>query len=253
MGIFADGLVDKYYSLAAAIPGKSQVFTASCNRYLMNVPTDAVKAMQLNISKVEAAARAKKGVYVDANAFGRTKVGKGLPSDMEHVLEAGLASGAIPDDQVKFAKWADENLGIDCTGFVSAYHFLCGQMRLGDSVNAGSAYFRSMALRRNPGHAYVWKLEDVEPDDVMVWMKEDGHETKKPGHIAMIYGTRGSTLLIAESSGAPDGMGHRGPRLNQKEWKDPVKMSPRYLPINEGVIIVKTINRWTPPLQLPSP
>ncbi|MBI3683969.1 MAG: hypothetical protein HY235_26645 [Acidobacteria bacterium] len=247
MGLFADGLVEKYWKLsisASTEPG-NRVVTVSCNRYLMN--TAGYKPMQTNINQVEAAAKGRKGLFVDHPSFFRTVLGKGLPSDMEHVLEAGVKCGALASDPAQLQKWVDKSLGVDCTGFASAYHFLCGVMPLGDSANAGCEYFRRMANRQNPGNAYVWSFDEVQPDDVMLWMRENGVETKKPGHIALICGKAPGRLLIAESSGAADQAGHSGPRLNEKPWKDPAgQPGSRYLPINEGVIIVRTINKWYP-------
>lgn len=246
MGVYADGLVDKYWHLSFTAGPDDDVrrYEISCNRYLMN--TAKAKPMQDKIAAVEAVTRGNhKGVYYSRGSFFRATLGKGLPSDMELILEAGVKLGVLPAVQAQVQAWADGALGVDCTGFVSAYHFLCGQMPLNDSPNAGCGYFRTMAVHKNGKNAMVWDFDEVQADDVMLWMTENGTETKKPGHIAMVYGRESGDLLIAESSGANDGKGHSGPRLNRKTWADAVGSGgSRHLPIGEGVIIVRTINAW---------
>jgi hypothetical protein len=246
MGLYADGLVDQYWNLG--VTTSAGVITISCNRYLMNVDTPGVRSMQANIHHVQAQAPVRShGIFIDRGAFARTAVGKGLPSDMQHVLQVGVDSGVLSANQPELQRWADQTLGVDCTGFASAYHFQCGMMPLGDSVNAGCGYFLRMSRQRNPQHSIVWTLDEVEADDTMLWMNERGVETKSPGHIAMIVGKNGNRLQVAESSGADDGAGHRGPRLNEKVWNgETQKADGRCLNIGEGVIIVRTMNPWYP-------
>jgi len=238
--MFADDLVDQYWKLGVSTPAGP--VTISCNRYLMN--GDSAQAQQAKIQDVRSQAPAKKpGIFVDGAAFTRTYYGKGLPSDLQHVLQVGVDSGVLPSDKDALQGWADSSLGVDCTGFVSAYHFQCAMMPLGQGVNAGCAYFYSIARRLHPQSFIVWTLDEVQPDDVMVWMNENGVETKSPGHIAKIVGKMGNSLKIAESSGADDGQGHRGPHLNQKMWDGTTqKKGGQCLNIGEGVIIIRTIN-----------
>lgn len=241
MGLWADDLVNQYWSLGVST--SSGPVTISCNRYLMN--GGSYKPMQDSIQGVQSQAPGKKlGIFVDRWAFLRTYYGKGLPTDMEHVLQVGVDSGVLPSTQTDLQKWADTSLGVDCTGFVSAYHFQCGMMPLTDGVNAGCGYFYRMAKSRNGAKMFVWNLEDIKPDDVMLWMDDSGKETKHPGHIAMIVGRAGNTLTVAESSGAYDKQGHFGPHIVDKTWNG-VKQTAagaKYLNIGEGVIIVRTIN-----------
>jgi hypothetical protein len=162
---------------------------------------------------------------------------------MEHVLHCGVITGAVGASQVALQRWADDHLGCDCTGFASAYCSYLGLMSRADSVNANCDYFRRMALRNNTRDALIWDFAQVRRDDILLWMDESGTETKRPGHIAVVYGTRAEgELLVAESSGADDGAGHRGPRLNVKRWG--AASGPRghrRIAIGEGVIVVRVV------------
>lgn len=47
--------------------------------------------------------------------------GKGSPSDIKTLLEAALISEEVPDDTDSLQAFCDENIGVDCSGFVNAY------------------------------------------------------------------------------------------------------------------------------------
>jgi hypothetical protein len=258
---FANDYVRYYWNLSvnATSPSGSAVnCQISCNKYLMNVATPGVQAMQAGISSLLAAAQAYSrrdpNLTVRTGAFGRTRVGKGTPGDMEHVLNCGVACGALRTTEAELQRWSDAHLGCDCTGFASAYFSYLGVMPIADSVNAGCHYFRTLAMRNNPGNAFVWDFEAISRDDVLLWMDESGTETKRPGHIAVVYGTHpAGEILVGESSGADDGDGHRGPRLNAKRWAEPTGRSGhRKIPIGEGVVIVRVKRLMPAPTSVPT-
>ncbi len=251
---FADDYVRRYWRLPVNVrtpQGATCNATVSCNRYLMNVrDTDTsnfattIRTMQTGISTVlsraQAYSRTRPDLQVRTGPFGRTRVGKGTPDDMEHVLNTGVACGALPAVEAQLQNWANQSLGCDCTGFASAYFSYLGAMPIADSVNAGCGYFRSLAIRNNGAGALIWDFDAVRRDDVLLWMNEAGTETKRPGHIAVVYDKRPGELLIGESSGADDGAGHRGPRLNTKSWGAVTgARGRRSIKIGEGVIIVR--------------
>ena len=79
-------------------------------------------------------------------------------------------------------------------------------------------------------------------------MYENGQESKRPGHIAVIYSVTGNMLNYAESSGENDGAGHFGPRLNHKMLQGPGTHSPRYFELgsaNSKVIIVRPFSPYS--------
>jgi len=227
-----DDFVGRYWHLrvAALTPiGNPVDVTVSCNKYLINVrDTDTsdyaehVRGKQQRIGQVRSAASARH-LSVDGGAFNRASVGKGTPGDMVHVLTMGVACGAIQHrggqapDQDDVQAWADANLGVDCTGFASAYFISLGVMALSSITNNGCGVFRQSALRMG---AFLWNFDDVLPNDVILWMNESGHETRRPGHIAVVYDRTNGRLQCGESSGECDGSqpAHCGPRLKERNW-----------------------------------
>lgn len=247
---FADDYARSYWKLS--VQGTSPAGTpvralVSCNCYLINAANAAMQARQAGILKLLAKTQSYGQRHPDfavrTGAFGRTRVGKGSPADMEYVLQCGILTGAIDANQAALQQWADRYLGCDCTGFASAYCAYLGLMSRAECVDATCNFFRSMALRNNAREALIWDFDRVGRDDLVLWMNESGAETKYPGHIAVVYGTRsGGEMLVAESSGADDGAGHRGPRLNVKRWGTVSgPRGHRTLAIGEGAIVVRVV------------
>lgn len=259
----ADDFVDDYWNLnvTGTHPKAGPVrLTISCNKYFMNMMKpkdydtndDAKKAYdkitekQAHVTQILGAAQIKK-LPVSPAAFIRVELGKASPQDMEQVLCAGISTGLLSADHDTLQKWTDTYIGVDCTGFVSNY-FLEDISPTGMLVgNINCPWFFQTAIKNNGGKkdaALIWNFEDVLEDDVLLWMNEAGHETKRPGHIALIYGASDNggnkVLSIAESSGASDGQGHSGPRLNEKIW-GPIKgdKGARTVGIGEGVIVIR--------------
>jgi hypothetical protein len=228
----ADALVTAYWTIPvqAQPPGGPAFSTVvSCNSYLMNVAhgdasphAEQVRARQREIDRVMDEARRRRVPMPSSDAIARTRYGKGLPSDLQGVLLAGVRAGALPADARALQRWADATLGVDCTGFASAYFVSIGHMSTRHVTNAGAGYFYAAARRLRevvaPGTPVeVQSVEDVRADDVILWMFPGGRqETKRPGHIAVVHGRARDVLLCAESSGANDGRGHAGPRLSEK-------------------------------------
>ena len=75
----------------------------------------------------------------------------------------------------------------------------------------------------------------------IMWMQSGGGpETKKPGHISVIYDSDHSGLQCAESSGAKHGQGHSGPRLTTRLFNT-IKSGggKRWWDHHTGVIVVR--------------
>jgi hypothetical protein len=92
-------------------------------------------------------------------------------------------------------------------------HLLREQRQRKRQHQPGAASFSSTwRTKNNPQHWTVWDLDEV-----------------------------------AESSGAGDGAGHFGPRLNEKQCNGVTQKKGGKRPdIREGVVIVRTINPWYP-------
>jgi hypothetical protein len=179
-------------------------------------PGSHLEAIYTNIDSVLVAARRfrnewlkRTGVeYPDINetAFARVKVGKGSPWEMKHILEVGLACGKLAADKDQLLNYVREYFGVDCTGFVSAFFRDTGMAlnATGNSrdnpMNAGCRYFYDNAKTKS---GILWNFDDIRQRDVLVWMTEDGSETRKPGHISLIHDKGGSNnLFCRESNGA---------------------------------------------------
>ena len=190
----------------------------------------------------------RKKLTIDRNAFSRANGGKVSPDDCEHILSLALEGGVVKPENLQ--GWADKNLGVDCTGFVVAYYDDIGLIDL-DSYNGGASCFTLFNKAKNNKDAslashLIWELDDVEVDDMILWMNAAQVETRSPGHIAVIYDIDYDLgmLYTAESNGANDGYGHWGPKLTQREWIGPISDSgPAYVQLGLGnadrVVIVR--------------
>jgi len=266
----ADDFVDDYWNLdvTGTHPTSGPVrFMISCNKYFMNMAKpkdydtnpksqksyDAVTNKQAHVGQILAVAQGKKMV-VSPSTFVKVEVGKGGPDDMEEVLSTGIDTGVLAADRAKVQAWADIYIGVDCTGFVGNY-FADSISPTGMAIsNISCPWYFNLAIKNNGGkkdQALIWDFDEIEEDDVLLWMNEAGVETKKPGHIAVVYDTqeRGDSkvLLVAESSGASDNQGHSGPRLNEKIW-GPIQgaAGSRSIRIGEGVIVIRPFPDTSP-------
>lgn len=215
--------------------------TVSINKYMIGV--HATDASGQKRSVVQTAAN-KQGRHVDKNAFTRASMGKANPSDFEHILNLALETSQVKEANIQ--AWADQCLGVDCTGFAVAYYNEMGRINI-DKYNGGAScpFLVGRAVKNKaPGlaSALIWDQDDVRVGDMMVWMTDKMVETRSPGHIALISYTdiAPDTLFIAESSGASDGSGHSGPKHNRKSWGG-VKKGPngKYIEIdNTGKVLI---------------
>jgi hypothetical protein len=90
----------------------------------------------------------------------------------------------------------------------------------------------------------IWSIDDVDSDDMILWMYGNGDESKSPGHIAIIYDMDEDNNIVscAESSGEDDGQGHSGPRLKDHLWGgEKSSNGRRYIELDHGgrVIVVR--------------
>jgi hypothetical protein len=188
----------------------------------------------------------KKGLSPQEGPFTRANCGKVSPADCEHILAMAVESGVLKPENAQ--AWADRNLGVDCTGFAVAYYDWLGLIDI-ERYSGGASCFTllSKAKKNNrppDGGPLIWDLDDVQADDMILWMNEAQVETRSPGHIALIYDIDRDLeiLYTAESNGANDGHGHYGPKITERTWGglNPGK-GPRYLRLGKSdqVIIVR--------------
>ncbi len=129
-------------------------------------------------------------------------MGKGAPQDYELALEWAVRSGKIRNPtQASIQTYADEHLGIDCSGFVTNYLVACGKKAYSATTlrNTGAAsYFNAATAVNDPSQ--------VRQGDLLVWM--DGNSVKRsPGHIAVVesyvaQSMVGGNMRVCEATGA---------------------------------------------------
>jgi hypothetical protein len=209
----ASDFVDWYWSLDVGS------ITVSLNKYAIGFDNTSEKAKARQ--SVLSAAR-QKGLAPDLNAFARANCGKVSPDDCEHILGLALDAGQVKEVQLQ--SWADKNLGVDCTGFAVAYYSDLGLIDIDRYVGGASCFtLLNKAVKNNrasDGGPLIWSIDDVEADDMILWMTAAQVETRKPGHIAIVDDPDPDhgILYCAESNGSDDGQGHRGPRRVERQW-----------------------------------
>lgn len=133
--------------------------------------------------------------------------GKGSPSEIKTLLEAALISEEVPDDTDSLQAFCDENIGLDCSGFVNAYFRTMNW--IGDSQ---SILDLVRGQRKDPTR--------IQPRDVLYWyskMEKTGElvptpDTGKVGHIAVVdsppvsTGDGLGTMTVCESRGGGIGI-----------------------------------------------
>jgi hypothetical protein len=234
----ADEFVDWYWNVEVGS------VTISINKYLIGgrFAGSGAAAQQAQRQRVFSLAT-QKGLGPKASAFARAANGKVSPDDCGHILTLAVQSGAVKEGALQ--QWADDNLGVDCTGFAVAYYDELGLIDLEKYSGGASCPFLLDKARRNhdpsDGGPLIWSIEDVETDDMILWMYDNGVESKSPGHISIVYDVDDDRAILscAESSGEDDGQGHRGPRLKDRKWNgEKSTNNRRCVDLDRGDVIV---------------
>lgn len=213
----ADDFVNDYWEIDAGST------TISINKYLIGgrfagTGAAAKVAQQQRIFSLAS----QKNLKPQTSVFGRARNGKVSPDDCSHILTLAIQTGAVKESELQ--KWADDNLGVDCTGFAVAYYDDIGIMDIERYSGGASCPFLFDRAKKNHDASdkgpLIWSVDDVDTDDMILWMYDNGVESKSPGHIAIVYDVDEdhNILSCAESSDEDDGQGHRGPRLKDHLW-----------------------------------
>ena len=129
-------------------------------------------------------------------------MGKGAPCDYALALEWAVRSGRIPVvNQQTVQKYCDDNMGIDCSGFVTNY--LCA---------AGKKTYSANTVRNTSAESYynagkhINDPAQVKAGDVLVLM--NGNSVKaNPGHVVVVHSytpqsVAGGNMRVVESTAA---------------------------------------------------
>jgi CHAP domain len=109
-------------------------------------------------------------------------MGKGSPRDYELALEWAVRSGQIATPTAaSIQTYADDHLGIDCSGFVTNYLIANGKKADTHAVkrNTGAVSYFSAAHAVNDSTA-------VRQGDLLVWMTSANAVLSSPGHVAVV-------------------------------------------------------------------
>jgi hypothetical protein len=129
-------------------------------------------------------------------------MGKGSPGDYALALEWAVRSGKIDNPAPQtIQEFADERLGIDCSGFVTNY-LVANRRKPNDERtkrNTGAASYYA------PRRAVNDPLQ-VTRGDLLVWMVGN-NVRRNPGHVAVVESYRaqsvaGGNMRVVEATGA---------------------------------------------------
>jgi hypothetical protein len=128
--------------------------------------------------------------------------GKGSPEEiaiaLHLVAKFKLYDKKIASEAAGIKDYCDKYIGLDCNGFVGNYARAIGRSK-GPSTPIG-AYDPKSILRT--------KLEDVQPDDVMVW-PDHGHITVIDSIESLVTGADGKPardcVVVEATAGNPSG------------------------------------------------
>jgi hypothetical protein len=247
----ASDFVDRYWNLSveADMPNAPFNATVSVNKYLIATQGN-IDQIRANQWAVISAAR-QKGITIDDGVAARLRNGKGSPDDMELILSAGVESGALKADERALQTWADHNLGVDCTGFVIAYLVEIGALKWNSTLNGGAScpwIYQNIAkmnwnLKKYAPEPEIWKLDDIQADDIILWMMSGGGpETKSPGHISLVVDVGVAGTDCAESNGSDDGNGHSGPRNTVRQLqRTQAGGGKKWWQLDNGIIVVRPV------------
>ena len=121
------------------------------------------------------------------------RYGKGLPEDYELFLEAALAAGMCnvgkngPPTRQSIQRFLDNSrLGIDCSGYASAYFVARGD--LPQSTKDKVTRLGAAGWGERKGNERIERIGDIRMGDCLVVVKRNGKLKRGPGHIMLANG-----------------------------------------------------------------
>ncbi len=129
-------------------------------------------------------------------------MGKGAPEDYGLALQWAVYSRKITNpSQPTIQAYFDQNLGIDCSGFVTNYLVACGKRTYSANTlrdTSAESYFIAANAVNDPSR--------VVSGDLLVFMK-DNSVLRGPGHVAMVDSyvpgsIAGGNMRVVEATGA---------------------------------------------------
>jgi hypothetical protein len=167
--------------------------TVNVWRYYIKSGEAEHERRKTELGKIKDAA-AKKGRQYPRTLYQRVWSGKGSPSDIRAVLENGVLTGVLKDDTKVIQEFVDQNIGVDCGGFVSSF------FRESNLMGADESIWDSVgSCRTEVGQ--IWRC------DLLRWYTKDLVLLPKPGHVAIVDtppysgGVCQGNMVVCESCG----------------------------------------------------
>jgi hypothetical protein len=167
--------VDQYHYLSVPLPiGRTTVHVYNYFMKSKEDPTEferRKKAIGAVKDKTEAS-----WMVVPRAVFQRVWEGKGSPDDISAVLQCAVETGCVPPETKALQAFADENIGIDCSGFVCAY------LRSLNLIGTEQNVLSLIEGFREDSNA-------IAPLDVLEWYTKDLISRSKAGvvgHVAIV-------------------------------------------------------------------
>jgi hypothetical protein len=180
-----------------------RIITASVklNKYFMMDWTEGTSAKR-HYQAVSASSSKTAWFHQNKESIETAAMGKGSPEDYALALEwAVYAKHIRHPSQITIQAYFDQNMGIDCSGFVTNYLIANGKKSDSTSTRRGT----SAASYFNPAKA-VNDPSDVRQGDLLVIMNHNAVKTD-PGHVTVVesYVPQSSptgNMRVVESTGA---------------------------------------------------
>jgi hypothetical protein len=199
--------VVQFHNVLVRVSG-SEYETVDVRKYLMGMRS--WNEYQNVYARVRASRTKPPGFVVDAQALNRAYTGKGTPQQLGHALDCAVIAGVVKPNAMELQRYADQWLGVDCTGFTSGYLVTEGR------ISSDIWHLPALLMNRT---RYPWRtrLNDIAPRDLMIWATVDpktgmATEVKSNGvgHAVLIdtvfqRGGANSVLVQAAESNATEG------------------------------------------------
>lgn len=202
------------------------------NYFMMNWTDGTAQMTEYN--QVTSGSRNDTWFRANRDNIATAAMGKGAPHDYELALEWAVRSGKIPNPaRATIQTFCDNNLGIDCSGFVTNYLCACGKKAYSsDTVrNTGATSYYSTACAVNDAG-------QIKQGDLLVFMNGNAVLTN-PGHVAVVdsyspQSLAGGNMRIVEATAA----GAANPKLLDSMYTVE-KIIPKGGPVPVMILVVK--------------
>jgi hypothetical protein len=208
-------------------------YVVQIKKYFMMNWTDGT-AQMTEYNKVTSGSKNDAWFRANRENIATAAMGKGAPHDYELALDWAVRSGKIPAvTQASIQAFCDNNLGIDCSGFVTNYLCACGKTTYSSNTvrNTGATSYYSTACAVNDA-------SQIKQGDLLVFMNGNSVLTN-PGHVAVVdsytpQSMASGNMRVVEATGAAGA----NPKLLDSMYAVE-KIIPKAGPVPVMILVVK--------------